>query len=203
MTSLTSETSRGLDHFVGVVRRWWLLLIIGPVIAVAFGSAVASGYSVHYAADAQVLLNQPAQTLAPGDDTALHRLAQLQDTVAQLASSDAVLDAVRKSGATSRALDDLRSRVSASSIPNSLLLTIHTDFPTSSEAQRVASAVIDALSPRLSVFGSTSPATALTLETVHAPVVTKVSGSVARTILLSLVIGFGFSVLAAFALDRG
>ena len=203
MASLTTETSRGLDHFVAVVRRWWLLLFIGPVVAVAFGAAVAAGYTVHFAADAQVLLNQPSQTLAPGDDTALHRLSQLQDTVAQLATSDSVLSAVRSAGATSRDVAEFRSRVSATSVPNTLLLNIHTDFPTANEAQRVADAVIQALRPQLSVLGSPTAASELTLETVHAPAVKKVSGSVARTLVLSMVIGFGFSALAAFALDRG
>jgi capsular polysaccharide biosynthesis protein len=207
VTARGGETSRSLEHASSVIRRWWVLIFIGTMVAVSLGAAVSVGSSTHFTADAQVLFIQPGQALRPGDSGALNRLAQLMSTVSQLATSDSVLDVARQRAAVDkppRTLNDLRSRVSASGVSGSLILTIHTDFPTAAEAQQVAAAMIDQLKVRLGQLANSKsdPITTLTLEDVRAPVVTKVGSTLARTLLVSFVLGAGFSVLAAFALDR-
>ncbi|MEY2423474.1 MAG: hypothetical protein QOI95_3541 [Acidimicrobiaceae bacterium] len=214
VTAPPSETSASLRHSWSVIRRWWLLIFIGTLIALSIGTAVSIGSKTHFTADAQVLFIQPGQALRPGDEAAVNRLSQLMNTVSQLATSDSVLDAARqrtapagnegRTTAAPRTLSDVRGRTSASVVQGSLVLTIHTDFPTATEAQQMASAVIDQLKVRVGQLANSSadPVTALTLEDVRAPVVTTVRGQVVRTLFVAFVLGAGFSILAAFALDR-
>jgi capsular polysaccharide biosynthesis protein len=209
-----SEASKSVQHAWSVIRRWWLLIAIGTLIALTVGAAASLGSATHYRARAQVLFIQPGQALRPGQEAAVNRLSQLMDTVGQLATSDEVLEAARQKAAGAsggsgttvvpRSLDYVRSRTTATPRQGSLILEIQADFPSAAEAQQVASAVIDQLRVRLGRLANSSadPLTQLTLEDVRAPVVTKVEPTVVRTLLIAFVLGAGFSVLAAFALDR-
>ncbi len=201
----TNETARSLRHAMAVVRRWWLLIAIGTVIAGALGAAVSAGSGAHFTADTQVVVTQPAQILARGNESSVQRLADLMNTISQLATSDQVLEPARQSAAPKRSLDQMRTSVTATVVPNTLVITIHTDFPTSGEAKNVGTAVAAELKTRLGRFASSAsdPVTSLTLEDVRAPIVEKVPASLPRTLLVAFILGFGFSVLAAFALDRG
>jgi capsular polysaccharide biosynthesis protein len=205
VATTTNETARSLEHAIAVVRRWWLLIAIGTLVALGLGAAVSIGSGTHFTADTDVVVTQPEQLLKPETEAATQRLADLMNTVGELATSDKVLEAARQAAAPKRSLQTMRSSVTATVVPGTLVITIHTDFPTSSEAQKVGIAVAAQLKVRLSEFAGSGadPRTTLTLEDVRAPIVEKVPATLLRTLLVALVLGFGFSVLAAFALDRG
>lgn len=209
-----NEASKSLRHALSVIRRWWLLIVIGTLIALTVGAAASLGSTTRFQANAQVLFIQPGQALRPGQESAVNRLSQLMTTVGQLATSDTVLNAAREAAATSatgsrstvqpRSLEFVRARVTASPQQGSLILNIRADFPTAAEAEKMAAAVIEQLRVRLGQLANSSadPVTELKLEDVRAPVTTKVEDTVARTLVVSFVLGAGFSMLAAFALDR-
>jgi capsular polysaccharide biosynthesis protein len=196
-----SETTKSVRHAASVIRRWWLLIAIGTVLALAFGAGASIGSRTHFTAETQVVVTQPAQMLLPRNESAVQRLADLMETVRALATSDDVLE--RASGPAGRSLQFMRDHVTARVVQGSLILTIRADFPTRAEAESVAVRVVELLDERLGSFASSSsdPTTQLTIESVRAPVVTKVPSTLPRTLAVAFVLGFGFSVLAAFALD--
>ena len=149
LSSITAETAGGLHHIWDVVRRWWVLLVLGTVAAVAVGAGAISASKTHYAADAEVAVDQPAQTLEPGGLPAAQRMAQYINTFSELAVSDKVLDGVRAELGYNLSIEDLRAHVSSAVVLNSVVLKFHTDFPTQGQALAVASAMIREFSKAL------------------------------------------------------
>jgi len=205
LSSITAETAGGLHHIWDVVRRWWVLLVLGTVAAVAVGAGAISASKTHYAADAEVAVDQPAQTLEPGGLPAAQRMAQYINTFSELAVSDKVLDGVRAELGYNLSIEDLRAHVSSAVVLNSVVLKFHTDFPTQGQALAVANAMIREFSKALGSFSGSQQGTPtyLTVTTLQAPRVHAVVISKSRTLGIALVLGLGLSLVAAFALDRG
>lgn len=204
MAVSTSESAGSIQHVIAVIQRWWLLIAVGTLVALALGAVVSVGSETHYTADTEVVVVQPAQLLAPRNEGAVQRLADLMNTISALATSDAVLEPARQAAGSNRSLDDMRNHVSASVVQSTLIVSIHTDFPTPEEAEKIGTAVATQFGKRLGEFSRSSidPVTLLTLENVRAPIVKEVQSTLPRTLIVALVLGLGFSVLAAFALDR-
>ena len=171
LSSITAETAGGLHHIWDVVRRWWVLLVLGTVAAVAVGAGAISASKTHYAADAEVAVDQPAQTLEPGGLPAAQRMAQYINTFSELAVSDKVLDGVRAELGYNLSIEDLRAHVSSAVVLNSVVLKFHTDFPTQGQALAVASAMIREFSKALGSFSGSQQGTPtyLTVTTLQAP----------------------------------
>jgi capsular polysaccharide biosynthesis protein len=90
------------------------------------------------------------------------------------------------------------------SIPSTLVLHIEVARADRDQATAVAKAVVNRFSERLKTLGTdgttaTQPVTAVSL---RAPSAAAEANNALRTLLIALIIGFGFSTLVAFTLDR-
>ncbi len=205
MTTLPEETTSGTQNIIDVLRRWWLLLAIGTLLAMGAGAAASVASPSQFAADSRVLVNQPAQTLEPGDDAAVQRLSALMETLAEVSTSDTALGGVAKAIHSERTVSDLRDRVSVEVVAGTLILDIRATFPTADEAEKVSAALIAQIEAHIGALSDASknPVAHLSVLTIQAPTVSQQGGGIAQALVISFILGFGFSVMAAFALDRG
>lgn len=100
-----------LGGYIGVVRRWWLVLLASIVVAGAGGLAVASQLPKVYEAEARLLVG-PLNT----DFETQRAAGQLANTYAQLATSRRVVDAVLARTGADRSPADVQAAITA--VPN-------------------------------------------------------------------------------------
>lgn len=206
MNEIVSETGRGVDHLLGVARRWWLVLVIGTLLGTGVAGLALGASTTTYVAESVVLVDQPALTSDPGQGKpTVEKLSALMDTYSRLVTSDVVLDGVREQLGTSRSVASLRSDIRARRNPGTLTLTIEVTASTESDAAQLGEAVVAQLGPRVAELsaGSLLPdAARLVIIPLQAPEVTPVGPNTSRTLLLAAVLGFGLAATAAFVLDR-
>ena len=102
-----------LGGYIGVVRRWWLVLLASIVVAGAGGYVIASRLPKIYEAEAQLLVG-PLNT----DFETQRAAGQLANTYAQLATSRRVIDAVLSRTGVDRAPEDVQEATTA--VPNDI-----------------------------------------------------------------------------------
>jgi capsular polysaccharide biosynthesis protein/Mrp family chromosome partitioning ATPase len=100
-----------LGGYIGVVRRWWLVLLASIVVAGAGGLAVASQLPKVYEAETRLLVG-PLNT----DFETQRAAGQLANTYAQLATSRRIADAVLARTGADRSPEDVQSAITA--VPN-------------------------------------------------------------------------------------
>jgi capsular polysaccharide biosynthesis protein len=204
-SDLTGDTTNGLRHLGEVIKRWWLLILIGTVFAVGMAGVALAASPTQYVASSDVLLAPPSlQQSGQNSAEDVRKVNDLTGTLAQLITSDEVLTAVVQDTGTKASVSDLRSGIKVTSIPSTLVLHIEVARADRDQATAVAKAVVNRFSERLKTLGTdgttaTQPVTAVSL---RAPSAAAEANNALRTLLIALIIGFGFSTLVAFTLDR-
>lgn len=129
-----------LGGYIGVVRRWWLVLLASIVVAGAGGLLVASQLPRVYEAEARLLVG-PLNT----DFETQRAAGQLANTYAQLATSRRVVDGVLEATGANRAPEDLQEAITA--VPNDVtrLVLIRVQDTDSDRAAVLANAVAEEL----------------------------------------------------------
>lgn len=139
-------------NLLGLLRRWWLGLLCGAVIAGGAGALIASAATPTYSADAKLLVGPIS---ADFDDT-LRASGQLARTYAELATSRRVLShAIGETGVRTTALELQESEaVRAQSNDITRIVSIEVEFDDALSAARLANAIarrigeLAALTPR-------------------------------------------------------
>ena len=203
--SIVKEAEGGLTHIAEVLRRWWVLLVVGTAFALGLAGLVLVATPVHYSTQVDALVDQPSLTSSPqaGQPT-VQKLAALMPTFAEVALSDVVLTAVRDDLALNRSVQDLRSHIRADVVPQSLVLRITVDLDNSKEATAVSRGIVKQLSSRLTDLEGKDapPQVSMTVVPLQEPAARSVSRHALRTVGLAFVLGLGFSTIAAFTLER-
>ena len=129
-----------LGGYIGVVRRWWLVLLASIIVAGAGGLAVASQLPKVYEAEVRLLVG-PLNT----DFETQRAAGQLANTYAQLATSRRVVDAVLQRTGADRSARDVQGAITA--VPNDVtrLVIIRVQDTDTGVAAALANAVAEEL----------------------------------------------------------
>lgn len=129
-----------LGGYIGIVRRWWLVLIASLLVAGAGGYVVASQLPRVYEAEVRLLVG-PLNT----DFETQRAAGQLANTYAQLATSRRISDAVLQRVGADRAAEELQDAITA--VPNDVtrLLIIRVQDTDTQRAAALANAVAEEL----------------------------------------------------------
>ena len=204
-SDLTGDTTNGLRHLGEIIKRWWLLILIGTVFAVGMAGVALAASPSKYVASSDVLLAPPSlQQSGQNSAEDVRKVNDLSGTLAQLITSDDVLSAVVQDTGIHSSVSSLRDDIKVTSIPETLVLHVEVSGTSKDQATKVATAVVARFSERLKTLGTdpaaaTAPVTAVSL---RAPIAQAQANNTLRTLLIALIIGFGFSTLVAFTLDR-
>ena len=205
MGSVGAETGRGLLHIVEVLRRWWILLVAGTAFAVGLGGLAVVATPTRYTAESVVLVDQPSLTVlgTSGQET-VQKLSNLMPTFAELGRSDVVLSGVRDALHLTTSIDGLRRHADVKAVLNTLTLEVKVDDRNAKLAAAISRELVVQLGRRVGeIRGSDTPEQSkITVVPLQAPVVKTVSRNTGRTLGLAFLFGFGFSAIAAFALER-
>lgn len=206
MNTISEEAGRGVDHLMGVARRWWLVLVVGTLLGTGIAGLALGASETTYLAKAVVLVDQPALTSDPGQGkSTVEKLSNLMDTYARLVTSDVVLDGVREQIGTPRSVASLRRSITVTRNKGTLTLNIEVVADSEAEAAQLGEAVVTQFGARLSELaaGAVLPdAAQLVIIPLQAPEVSSLSPKAGRTLLLAGVLGFALAATAAFVLDR-
>lgn len=206
MATIADETGRGVDHLMGVARRWWLVLVVGTLVGTGIAGLALGAARTTYVAKSVVLIDQPALTNDPGQGKpTVEKLAALMPTYAQLVTSDVVLDGVRQQLGTPRSVGSLRRGITVTRTAGALTLTIAVSASSEAEAAQLGESVVTQFGARISELGSGSvlpDAARLVIIPLQSAEVTPIAPKAGRTLVLAAVLGFGLAATAAFVLDR-
>lgn len=133
-----------LAQFIAVIRRrrWWiaLLVLVGTGSGVAFSALQAA----QYRADASVFVSVGGATVTDLTQGGTFSEARVASYV-QLAQSPRVLAAAARRAEVRGDVDDLRSKVTARAVSDTVILGISATDPDPATAARLADAVADEL----------------------------------------------------------
>lgn len=204
MTSIGEETTKGWEHVLELLRRWWLVLTMGTVFGLTIAAVLVVGDPTTYRADSVVLIEQPSVALQPtvGKES-LEHIVELLPTVSQLVVRDDVLRTVEDELGLERDPLELRQDIRVTPITDTLTLRVSVEMDDRQAAADVNAALLAHLGTELSGMGSDSNPTPLTMEVLQQDEVRTVGQNRGRTLLLAALLGFGFALLAAAVLDRG
>jgi capsular polysaccharide biosynthesis protein len=204
VSEVINDTSSGLRHLGSVVARWWLLIFIGTVFAVGVAGFALAAASTRFVSNADVLLAPPGLQLQ-GKDSAedVRKVNDLSSTFGQIMVSDEVLSKVIADTNVRQSVDDLRDDIKVATIPQTLVLHVEVTRPKRDEATAIAKAVVARFSERIKNLGTAgSDAQPVTAVSLQAPVTSEIPKNTLRTLLVALIVGFGFTTVVAFTLDR-
>jgi capsular polysaccharide biosynthesis protein len=148
--SLTGQTSPE-EGFLAVARRWWMLLVLAPLVCAALAYAYAAFTTPAYEAEAQLLV-------VPGtvDSSGLSLASDSAPTYVELVTSPAVLRPTVKELALPYGVARLRTKVRAEADRATRLLTIRVRDDDSARA----SATATELARRLKIYVDAQPRSA-------------------------------------------
>ena len=124
------------------LRRWWLLLVLGPLATGAAGYWASSQQPPLYASSVRVIVGQTLQSVNP-DYGSLAASERLVSTYAQLAQSRSVLQAVEAQLGQSAILS--QARISTKPVPETEFLDIRVEAGNPQQAADIANAIASQL----------------------------------------------------------
>ena len=129
-----------IHDYLGVLRRGWALLVIGVLVGIAGGFAAQAMQVPSYSATSRDLITNDT-TSDLGDSLQASNLAQSRiASYVQVVTSGLVLQPVIDQLGLNTSVDELASRMSVTSPPNTLVIEITATAATPSLAQRIANA---------------------------------------------------------------
>lgn len=112
-----------LRDLAAVLRRWYLLIVVGTGLAVATAFVVSTSLPKVYEADTTLIVGQSLTAVNP-DSNQLLVSQRLSQTYAELALTTPLLERVIEKLRLNASPADLEQRVSAKAHPDSALLTV-------------------------------------------------------------------------------
>jgi succinoglycan biosynthesis transport protein ExoP len=130
----------GISSLIQIGRRWWWLLVIGPLLGMVFGYALASRQVPQYAATTQLMLT-PSGGTSGIDNGTLEGTQSLAITYQQLIVSAPVLEPVIANLKLPYTVDELRAKVTPSVVPSTVLINITVSDENPDQAAEIANAI--------------------------------------------------------------
>lgn len=132
-------------RYIAIVKRWWWLLIVGTLIAVAtFGVASRvrdrGTATTEYAASATLFVSDPQ--LASGEQPPAFASDRLLRSYAAMISGRGVAERIIQRLSLRASIDDLRGHISVALPPGTQLIEITTTGTTPAEAEQLNGGVI-------------------------------------------------------------
>jgi capsular polysaccharide biosynthesis protein len=201
--AVVEDTAEGLRYFASLLRRRWLAPVVGLLIGLVAGTIAAAASPQRYVAERQFLIEQPGLTanVDSGKSTA-DKLTVLMPTIADLATSDDVLDGIRNDLRLRETVAALRSHVSASVVFQTLDVRVRVKFSSSSEANAVADAFSPQFQARVARLGETGGTDRILATPTRRTAASPQGRGPLKTIALAGILGSGFIAIAAFVLRR-
>jgi polysaccharide biosynthesis transport protein len=129
-----------LRSMIRVARHWWWLLLIAPIVGGVLGDVLSSRQQPLYASTAQIVMSPIAGDTSI-DYSTTQGVLDLAGTWKQLMTTDPVLEPVIKNLNLPYGVDELRSKLTTSLIPSTLILTVTASDENADEAARIANGV--------------------------------------------------------------
>lgn len=130
-----------LSEALKLARRWWWILIIGPVVGALAAYFISEAMTPIYRATATLLIQQ---SQVPGAQNYQDLLAAQQQTTtySHLLSTSPVLDAAAKELGIAGGSDAIKKQISVSPVPNTQLVTVSVRDPIPERAATIANTVV-------------------------------------------------------------
>lgn len=143
-----------LRYLIRLGRRWWWLLLLGPIVAGMTAYWATSRQQDLYSARATMIIN-PAQSGQGQELTGLQAGERLGATYEQMVETDPVLTQVITDLGLTLTLGELRANVSASAITGTQLLRVSVSDTDPQRAADIANAVARVISGFVATQGAT------------------------------------------------
>jgi capsular polysaccharide biosynthesis protein len=194
------QTASGLRFLSGVIRRRWIILVVGLVAGLLTGMLAAFSAPDRFAAETTFVIENPAAGGGPTEvKAATDQVAELMPTIAQLAKSDDVLNKVRSDAGLSESLSTLRARVSSSVPFQTLSVVVRIELDKAAQTDAAMKSFKTQFAQRISRVWGTGTFVALPVQESAAG---KLGRSLALVILISGLIGLALAMAGAFIIDN-
>lgn len=191
-----------LRQLFRVVRRWWWLLLLLPILTGLTTNRIAARQQPLYSAETLLQVNLAPGTTGSADYNSLLFAQNLASTYQQLISTRSVLTSVITKLHLPYTVDELRSRVTAATVHDTMLLSVKVSDTDPARAAAIANAVATEFAAHVKQQPVQEGAAAQI--TLADPAVPPTSPYAPRTklyTLLSLFIGLLLALGVAFLLE--
>ena len=158
-----SKSENNQNQFIQVVRGWWWLLVLAPLLAGAISYYLNKNEPVLYEAEAQMMIGPGVDTPNP-DLNSLRTSGYLAQTYKRLAATDTFLQSVIGDLKVDIPIQLLREMINLTTDANSLILTIDVQSTNPELAMNIANAVAKELL-NISPANPNNPAAILKVQT--------------------------------------
>lgn len=131
-----------VPHLLALVRHWWWLLLLGPMIGGLVGYGVSSRVEPVYSSTVMIQVNPP-QSGGQFDPDALRSSEALATTYHQLIWTRPVLQPVIEALSLPHDVDTLGGRVSAWTLRGTQLIEVRVSDPDPQQAAAIANAIAE------------------------------------------------------------
>jgi polysaccharide biosynthesis transport protein len=182
--------------YLGVLRRWWLTLIVAAVLAALAGYLVASQMPRTYQAETRLLIGP-----INADQATQRASGQLALTYAELATSQPLLQGLISEFALDMSTDTLSRSVTAVANDLTRLVAIRVRAADPVLAANMANGLAEALSRLTAETGIAAPEGQIVLIEPAVPGSSPVAPQVALIVLLAAAAGFLAAVMAVLLIE--
>lgn len=134
------KTEKPQTQFIQVVKRWWWLLVLAPLVAGSISYYLTKDEPVLYEAETQLMIGPGLDTPNP-DLNSLRTSGYLAQTYKKLAATDTFLQSVIGDVNVNMSTNQLTRMIDLTTDPNSLILTIDVQSEDPKLAINIANAV--------------------------------------------------------------
>jgi capsular polysaccharide biosynthesis protein len=195
-----------VGHFLRVVMRWWVVILAGTIFIVGTAVALLRLTTPPFQAETVLVFDQPVSGGLNGQQglAATQQIVSLLPTYARIATSDGVLtDAAGRAGVTA-SLDELRARVKAQPVPETLALRLTAEDANPKVADKLSAAVSRTFAKFLDDRQSAAGIAAdrhVTVSPLTARGASREPRAETRTIILAALLGLTVTIALAFFLE--
>lgn len=194
-----------IRHLGRVIWKWRILVLAGTLFVATAAVALLRVTEPAFQAETVVLFDQPALVArAEGGLAAASKLLNLLPTYARIATSDPVMSDVRDQLGSGATLDELKRRIEARPIPDTLALQIVARDEDAEVAERLAAATAAALGNHFEAMleaADLPEESTFVLTTLVEPDAERPGRNEARTVILAALLGLLVMVGLAFFLE--
>lgn len=130
-----------LPDILKLVRQWWWVLIIAPVIAAVTAFLISSSMTPIYEAQATTLIEQPVADGVANDLQSIQASERRTQTLSRLVTTRSVLEPVIEEMNLERSVEEFRSNISVSPVRDTQLVTISVSDPDPEHAAELTNAI--------------------------------------------------------------
>jgi polysaccharide biosynthesis transport protein len=132
-----------LPEIIKLVRHWWWILLIAPLIAGASAFLISSSMTPIYEAQATALIEHPAADGVANDLQSIQAAERRTQTLSRLVTTRSVLEPVIEELRLERGVEEFRESISVSPVRETQLVTIAVEDPDPEYAAELTNAIAE------------------------------------------------------------